>query len=51
MPEAPWDELTAVTTRLEELCGDRLTAHFIGSDHMRKHLQTQIDDLRERRSA
>jgi len=49
MPEAPWDELIAVTSRLEALCGDRMTAHFLGSDHMRNHLQTQIDDLRERR--
>jgi hypothetical protein len=49
MPEIPWDELTALTTRLEKLCGDRMTARCIGSDQLRDQFQTQIDDLRERR--
>ena len=49
MTEMPWDELTALTVRLEKLCGDRTTARYMGSDRLRDHFQTQIDDLREQR--
>jgi len=49
MPEAPWDELTALTVSLEKLCGDRTTARYMGSEQLRDRCQTQIDDLREQR--
>jgi hypothetical protein len=49
MPEIPWDELIALTARLEKLCDDRTTARCMGDEKLRDHFQTQIDHLRQHR--
>jgi hypothetical protein len=49
MTEIPWDELIAVTARIEKLSDDRFTARYIGNEELRENFQAQIDDLLKRR--
>jgi len=49
MPEVPWDELIALTARLEKLCDDRCIARQIGNEQLKNQCQAQINDVLKRR--
>jgi hypothetical protein len=49
MSDYTWDELAALTARLEKLSDDRTVARYIGNAQLKAQFRAEIDDLRDHR--
>lgn len=49
MSDDTWDQLAAMTARIEKLRGDRKIARYVGNLELRDEIHSEIEDLLGRR--